>query len=106
MRSKTQFGNVVSSHSSACGASSFLQKLRIDSRSCSCSSVKMKWRLLDAKSGLRTFSAVAMAGGGLLGRSAGGGGGREAAPDGSRFGDESKQWHCLLSAGRAEAPAA
>src|SRR3954454_2082921 len=70
IRSKTQFGNVVSSHSSACGASSFVQKLRIDSRSASCSSVKMKWRFLDPKSGLTTFSAVAMTGGDLLVRQA------------------------------------
>src|SRR3954470_22982100 len=98
MRSKTQFGKVVSSHSSACGASSFLQKLRIDSRSCSCSSVKMKWRLLDAKSGLRTFSAVAMRGAFSLGRSAAAVGEREPVPHGSRFGGGSKQWHCLLSA--------
>ena len=42
MRRKTESGNVVSSHSSACGASSLTAKSRIDSRSCSCSSVKMK----------------------------------------------------------------
>src|SRR3954469_309482 len=63
MRSKTQFGKVVSSHSSACGASSFVAKLRIDSRSASCSSVKMKWRFFDPKSGLMTFSAVALGAG-------------------------------------------
>src|SRR4051795_4928104 len=56
MRLKTQSGKVVSSHSSACGASSLRAKLRIDSRSCSCSSLKMKWRLLEPKSGLRTVS--------------------------------------------------
>ena len=42
MRGNTESGNVVSSHSSAWGASSLVAKLRIDSRSCSCSSVKMK----------------------------------------------------------------
>ena len=42
MRLKTESGNVVSSHSSACGASSFVTNARIDSRSWSCSSVKMK----------------------------------------------------------------
>src|SRR3954454_9664356 len=68
MRSKTQFGKVVSSHSSACGASSFVAKLRIDSRSASCSSLKMKWRFFDPKSGFRTFSAVAMGRGALLDR--------------------------------------
>src|SRR3954452_19253764 len=56
MRLKTQSGKVVSSHSSACGASSLRAKLRIDSRSCSCSSVKMKWRPLEPESGLRTGS--------------------------------------------------
>src|SRR3954465_10667119 len=92
MRSKTQFGKVVSSHSSAWGASSFVQKLRIDSRSASCSSVKMKWRFFESKSGLRTFSAdVAMAGGDLPRSSDG-------SPDRSRPGGESKQWHWLLSA--------
>src|SRR4051794_18209879 len=60
MRLKTQFGKVVSSHSSACGASSLVAKLRIDSRSCSCSSLKMKCRRFDPKSGLRTVSAVAI----------------------------------------------
>ena len=60
MRGKTQSGNVVSSHSSACGASSLIAKPRIDSRSSSCSSVKMKcWRLA-AKSGLRTASVALM----------------------------------------------
>ena len=59
MRSNTQSGNVVSSHSSACGCSSLITKRRIDSRSCSCSSVKMKCLRWLAKSGLRT-SAVAM----------------------------------------------
>ena len=54
MRVKTESGNVVSSHSSAWGASSLMTKLRIDSRSCSCSSVKMKCLRLAAKSGFRT----------------------------------------------------
>src|SRR3954453_3595094 len=63
MRWKTESGNVVSSHSSACGASSFCANLRIDSRSCSWSSLKMKWRRLDPKSGLRTsLGAAASAG--------------------------------------------
>jgi hypothetical protein len=52
---------VVSSHSAACGASSFFTKARIDSRSWSCSSVKMKCLRLVSKSGLSTFSAVAIA---------------------------------------------
>src|SRR4051812_48689297 len=95
MRSNTQFGKVVSSHSSACGASSFSQKLRIDSRSASCSSVKMKWRFLEPKSGFRIFSAVAMGRGSP--RSTAG------PRDGSRPGGESKQWYCLLSAWRGEA---
>src|SRR4051794_34654520 len=60
MRGKTESGKVVSSHSSECGRSSFVQKFAIDSRSCSCSSVKPKWRRLELKSGLRTASAVAM----------------------------------------------
>ena len=59
MRSKTQLGNVVSSHSSAWGASSFWAKRRIDSRSCWCSSVKMKCLREASKSGLRTLSAGA-----------------------------------------------
>src|SRR5947199_4039044 len=59
MRLKTESGNVVSSHSSACGASSLVAKLRIDSRSCSCSWLKMKCLREEAKSGLRT-SAVAL----------------------------------------------
>ena len=42
MRAKTESGNVVSSHSSACGASSLITNAWIDSRSASCSSVKMK----------------------------------------------------------------
>src|SRR3954466_4770355 len=60
MRGKTQSSNVVSSHASECGRSSFVQKLAIDSRSCSCSSVKPKWRRPELKSGLMTASAVAM----------------------------------------------
>ena len=46
MRGKTQFSKVVSSHFSEWGNSSFRQKLAIDSRSASCSSVKAKWRRL------------------------------------------------------------
>src|SRR3954452_7170563 len=60
MRGKTQSSKVVSSHFSEWGASSLRQKFAIDSRSCSCSSVKAKWRRLKLKSGLRTGSAVAM----------------------------------------------
>src|SRR4051794_22482700 len=60
MRGKTQLSKVVSSHSSAWGASSFSAKFAIDSRSASCSSVNAKWRRLELKSGLRTLSAVAM----------------------------------------------
>src|SRR5205823_5802010 len=45
----------------ACGASSRSTKRAIDSRSWSCSSVKMKCFLRLAKSGFRTFAAVAMA---------------------------------------------
>src|SRR3954471_24456375 len=93
MRSNTQFGKVVSSHSSACGASSLVQKLRIDSRSASCSSVKMKWRFLESKSGLRTFSAAVAMAGGDLPRSSDG------SPDRSRLGGENKKGDCLLSAG-------
>src|SRR5258707_8710537 len=59
MRLKTESGNVVSSHSSAWGASSLTAKLVIDSRSCSCSSLKMKCLRLALKSGFRTLSAVA-----------------------------------------------
>ncbi len=76
MRRKTESGNVVSSHSSAWGASSFSAYLRIDSRSCSCSSVKMKCLRCDAKSGLMTLSAVAAMGrvsSGRVGGSLGGG---------------------------------
>ena len=57
MRAKTESGNVVSSHSSACGASSLVTKAWIDSRRRSCSSVKMKCRREAAKSGLRTSAA-------------------------------------------------
>ena len=57
MRRKTESGNVVSSHSSACGASSLITKSWIDSRSSSCSSLKMKWRRAAAWSGLRTAMA-------------------------------------------------
>src|SRR5687768_1300839 len=58
MRGKTQFGNVVSSHSSACGRSSLTTKLWIDSRSCWCSSVKMKCLRDPAWSGFRTSVAA------------------------------------------------
>src|ERR1039457_6070935 len=66
MRRKTESGNVVSSHSSAWGASSLMAKLRIDSRSCSCSSVKMKCLRPALKSGFCTLAAVAAMSGGLL----------------------------------------
>ncbi len=59
MRLKTQSGKVVSSHSSACGWSSFSTNDPIDSRRRSCSSVKMKWRRFDAKSGRMTGAASA-----------------------------------------------
>ncbi len=62
MRVNTQSGNVVSSHSSACGASSLTAKLVIDSRSASCSSVKMKCLRVLWKSGFSTLSAVAAIG--------------------------------------------
>ena len=58
MRWNTQSGNVVSSHSSACGRSSLTTKLWIDSRSCSCSSVKMKCLREPAWSGFRTSVAA------------------------------------------------
>ena len=60
MRLKTESGKVVSSHSSACGASSLVTKARIESRSWSCSSVKMKCLRRAAWSGLSSESAVAM----------------------------------------------
>ena len=60
MRVNTESGKVVSSHSSACGASSFVTNARIDSRSWSCSSVKMKCLRLPPWSGLSSVSAVAM----------------------------------------------
>ena len=60
MRRKTESGKVVSSHSSAWGASSLVTNARIDSRSWSCSSVKMKCLRRVAWSGLSTASAVAM----------------------------------------------
>ena len=58
MRGKTQSSNVDSSHFSACGRSSLTTNEWIDSRSCSCSSVKMKWRREAAWSGLRTSVAA------------------------------------------------
>src|SRR3981081_1775252 len=66
MRRKTESGNVVSSHSSAWGASSLVANLVIDSRSCSCSSLKMKCLRVAWKSGFRTLSAVAAMGADLL----------------------------------------
>src|SRR5215212_9883169 len=57
MRGNTASGKVVSSHASACGASSLVTKAWIDSRSRSCSSVKMKCRRPAAWSGLRTSAA-------------------------------------------------
>ncbi len=60
MRRKTESGNVVSSHSSACGASSLTTNEWIDSRNRSCSSVKMKCPRRAPWSGLRSGSAVAM----------------------------------------------
>ncbi len=63
MRRKTESGKVDCSHSSACGRSSLATKERMDSRSCSCSSVKMKWRRLAPKSG---FGAVRSAVGVLM----------------------------------------
>ena len=58
IRGNTESGNVVSSHSSACGASSLITKLWIDSRSASCSSVKMKCRRGAAWSGFWTSVAA------------------------------------------------
>ena len=52
MRWKTESGNSSASHSSACGRSSLATNAAIDSRSASCSSVKMKCRRLAPKSGL------------------------------------------------------
>ena len=60
MRRKTESGKVVSSHSSACGASSLITNARIDSRSWSCSSPKMKCLRRPAWSGLSNVSAEAM----------------------------------------------
>src|ERR1044072_5964311 len=58
MRRKTESGNVRSSHSSACGRSSFITNARIDSRSASWSSLKMKWRRAAPWSGLKTSVAA------------------------------------------------
>src|SRR5919202_1133667 len=63
MRLNTQSGYVSCSHSSACGRSSRSTNDRIDSRSCSCSSVKMKCRRWVPKSG---FGAVRSAVGALM----------------------------------------
>src|SRR5215212_5744923 len=60
MRLKTESGKVVSSHSSAWGASSLVTNEWIDSRSWWCSSVKMKCFRCEPWSGLRSASAVAM----------------------------------------------
>ena len=60
MRWKTESGKVVSSHSSAWGASSFVDEARIDSRSWSCSSVKMKCLRWAPKSGFSTSAVAAM----------------------------------------------
>src|ERR671921_251766 len=60
MRVNTESGKVLSSHSSACGASSFVTNAWIDSRSWWCSSVKMKCLRWAPWSGLRSASAVAM----------------------------------------------
>ena len=57
MRVNTESGNVVLSHSSACGVSSRKTNARIDSRRRSCSSVKIGCRRAAAKSGLRTAAA-------------------------------------------------
>ena len=58
MRENTQSGNVDCSHSAECGRSSLRTNARIDSRSCSCSSVKMKCRRAAEWSGLRTSVAA------------------------------------------------
>src|SRR4051794_40325114 len=60
MRGKTQSSKVFSSHSSAWGWSSLTTNAWIDSRSRSCSSVKMKCGRLAAWSGLRIGSAAGM----------------------------------------------
>jgi hypothetical protein len=61
MRGKIESGNVVSSHSSAWGAISFVTNARIDSRSWSCSSVKMKCLRLASWSGFSGDAVAAMA---------------------------------------------
>src|SRR5829696_2318950 len=60
MRANTESGKVISSHSSAWGASSLVTNEWIDSRSWWCSSVKMKCLRWAPWSGLRSASAVAM----------------------------------------------
>ena len=67
MRVKTQSSNVSSSQRSACGASSLVTKLPIDSRSWSCSSVKMKCLRWAAWSGLRTSWEAAASTAGVTG---------------------------------------
>src|SRR4051794_37343098 len=62
MRLNTESGNVTCSHSSACGRSSLATNDAIDSRNCSCSSVKMNPRRLAPKSGLGAAVLVLMYG--------------------------------------------
>ena len=62
MRVKTQSSKVSSSQRAAWGVSSFSTNEPIDSRRRSWSSLKMKCFLRVPKSGLMTFSAVAMQG--------------------------------------------
>ena len=62
MRSNTQSSKVSSSQRSAWGASSFSTNEPIDSRSASCSSLKMKCFFAAVNSGLMTWSAEAMQG--------------------------------------------
>ena len=59
MRRNTESGNVVSSHSSACGASSLTTNAWIDSRSWSWWSLKMKCLRRDPWSGFSTSDSVA-----------------------------------------------
>ncbi len=60
MRRNTESGKVFSSHSAECGASSLATKARIDSRSWSWSSLKMKCLRRASCEGFTTVSAVAM----------------------------------------------
>ena len=59
MRRNTESGNVVSSHSSACGASSLTTNAWIDSRSCVVVSLKMKCLRRDPWSGFSRSDSVA-----------------------------------------------